>query len=158
MYQSRGGSGKQMPSIIPSYLYSLFAALIVGTIIVYSCSLSTLNIKNEAESQQLANIDEYVATQSLTLLTHATEGNQNTTQFLDLPSQIGNQGYWVCIANDSSGAWVESGFGTIVIQSQPQIYIPAEISASGIFISGWGRAFLQCYYENQTVTLTLTSG
>ena len=28
-----------MPSIIPGYVYSLFAALLVGAIIVYSCSL-----------------------------------------------------------------------------------------------------------------------
>ena len=75
-----------MPSIIPGYVYSLFAALIVGAIIVYACSLSTLNIKNQATNQQLKNIDEYVATQSLTLLSHTTEDNQNTTQFLDIPS------------------------------------------------------------------------
>ena len=111
----------------------MFAALIVGTIIVSSCSLSMVNIKNEAENQQLANIDEYVATQSLTLITQATQDNQNTTQFLDLPSQIGNQEYWICITNDSSGAWVASGFGTTVTLSQPQIYIPADVAASGIF-------------------------
>ena len=115
-----------------------------------------VNVKNEAENQQLANVDEYVAAQSLSLITHVTENGQNTTQFLDLPSQIGNQEYSISIANDSSRAWVESGFGPVV-QSQPQIYIPAEISASGTFVSGWGRAFLQCYYQNQTVSLTLTS-
>ena len=37
-----------MPSIIPGYVYSIFAALIVGAIIVCSCSVSMLNIKNEA--------------------------------------------------------------------------------------------------------------
>ena len=146
-----------MVTIIPSYVYSIFAAIVVGTIIVSSCSLSMVNIKNEAENQQLANIDEYVATQSLILVTHVTEDGQNTTQFLNLPSQIGNQEYCICLANDSSSAWVESGFGTAVLQGQPQIYIPAEVSASGVFISGWGRAFLQCYYQNQIVTLTLTS-
>ena len=145
-----------MVTIIPGYVYSIFAALIVGTIIVASCSLSMINVKNEAESQQLANVDEYVAAQSLTLITHVTEDNQNTTQFLDLPSQIGNQEYSISITNDSSSAWVESGFGA-TIQNQPQIYIPAEINASGTFVSGWGRAFLQCYYQNQIVTLTLTS-
>ena len=144
-----------MVTIIPGYVYSIFAALIVGTIIVASCSLSMVNVKNEAESQQLANVDEYVAAQSLTLITHVTEDGQNTTQFLDLPSQIGNQEYSISIANDSSSAWVESGFGATV-QNQPQIYIPAEINASGTFVSGWGRAFLQCYYQNQIVTLTLT--
>ena len=112
-----------MVSIIPSYVYSLFAALIVGTIIVSSCSLSMVNIKNEAENQQLANVDEYVATQSLTLITQITQDNQNTTQFLDLPSQIGNQEYWISITNDSSSAWVESGFGaTAILKSTTNIH------------------------------------
>jgi len=145
-----------MVTIIPGYVYSIFAALIVGTIIVSSCSLSMINIKNEAENQQLANVDEYVAAQSLTLVTHVIEDGQNTTQFLDLPSQIGNQEYSISIANDSSTAWVESGFG-LSVQNQPQIYIPAQINASGTYVSGWGMPVLQCYYQNQIVTLTLTS-
>jgi hypothetical protein len=45
-----------MPLIIPSYVYTLFASLIVGTIVVSACSLSTLNVKTEAENQQLTNI------------------------------------------------------------------------------------------------------
>jgi len=145
-----------MVTIIPGYVYSIFAALIVGAIIVASCSLSMVNLKNEAENQQLANVDEYVAAQSLALVTHVTEDGQNATQFLNLPSQIGDEEYSISIANDSSIAWVESGFGATV-QNQPQIYIPVEINASGTFVSGWGRAFLQCYYQNQIVTLTLTS-
>jgi hypothetical protein len=145
-----------MVTIIPSYVYSIFAALIVGTIIVSSCSLSMLNLRKEAENQQLANVDEYVAAQSLNLIAHVTEDGQNSTQFLDLPSQIGNQEYSICLANDSSSAWIESGFGT-TIQNQPQIWIPAQIDASGTFTSGWGRAFLQCSCENQTVTLKLSS-
>jgi hypothetical protein len=146
-----------MPSIIPGYVYSIFAALIVGAIIVYACSISTLNVKNQANSQQLKNIDEYVATQSLTLLSQTRENNQNATRFLDIPSSIGNQRFWISIANDSSGAWVESGFGTTGSSKNSQINIPANVDASGYFISGSGRAILQCYFENQTATLTLTS-
>jgi len=146
-----------MPSIIPGYVYSIFAALIVGAIIVYACSISTLNVKNLANNQQLKNIDEYVATQSLTLLSQTTENNQNATRFLDIPSSIGNQRFWISIANDSSGAWVESGFGTTVSLKNSQINIPANVDASGYFISGSGRAILLCYFENQTATLTLTS-
>jgi hypothetical protein len=146
-----------MPSIIPGWVYSIFAALIVGTIIVYACSISTLNVKNQANSQQLKNIDEYVAAQSLSLLSHTTENNQNTTQFLDIPLSIGNQRFWIRIANDSSGAWVESGFGTTLSSNSVQMNIPANFDASGYFISGSGRAKLQCQFENQTATLTLTS-
>jgi hypothetical protein len=146
-----------MPSIIPGYMYSIFAALIVGSIIVYACSISTLSVKNQANNQQLKNIDEYVATQSLTLLSQTTENNQNSTRFLDIPSSVGNERYWISIVNDSSGAWVESGFGTTVGSKNSQIKIPANVVASGYFISGSGRAILQCYFENQTATLTLTS-
>lgn len=146
-----------MPSIIPGYVYSIFAALLVGAIIVYSCSLSTLNVKNQANNQQLKNIDEYVAAQSLTLLSRTTENNQNTTQFLDIPSDIGNQRFWIRLSNDSSGAWVESGFGTTARSNDPQMKIPAHVDASGTFVSGSGRARLQCHLENQIATLTLTS-
>ncbi len=145
-----------MVTIIPSYVYSIVAALIVGTIIVSSCVLSMANIKTDAINQQLANVDEYVATQSLILINHVTENGQNSTQILNLPTEIGNQEYWISITNDSSNAWVESGFGTVPIQNQPQIYIPADTAASGTFVSGWGRAIIQCSYQNQTVTLTLT--
>jgi hypothetical protein len=146
-----------MPSIIPGWVYSMFAALIVGAILVYACSVSTINVKNQANTQQLKNIEEYVATQSLSLLTQTTENNQNTTQFLDIPSSIGNQRFWIRIANDSSGAWVESGFGTTLSSNSLQMNIPANFDASGYFISGSGRAKLQCEFENQIATLTLTS-
>jgi hypothetical protein len=137
-------------------VYSIFAALIVGAIIIYACSISTLNVKNQANTQQLKNIEEYVATQSLSLLLYTTENNQNTTQFLDIPSTIGNQRFWIRIANDSSGAWVESGFGTTLSSNSLQMNIPANFDASGYFISGSGRAKLQCQFENQIATLTLT--
>jgi hypothetical protein len=146
-----------MPSIIPSYVYALFAALIVGAIIVYSCSLVALNIKNQASTQQLKNIDEYVATQSLMTLSQTIEDNQNTTQFIEVPSQVGNQIFWIQISNDSSGAWVESGFGATVTSSELHTNIPFAVNASGTFISGSGRAILQCHFENQTATLKLTS-
>jgi len=146
-----------VPSIIPGYVYSIFAALLVGAIIVYACSISTLNVKNQANNQQLKNIDVYVATQSLTLISRTAENNQNTTQFLDIPSAIGNQIFWINITNDSSGSWVESGFGTTVSQNDLQMSIPAHVVASGTFISGSGRAKLECHFENQIATLTLTS-
>ena len=145
-----------MPSIIPGWVYSLFASLIVGVIIIASCSLATVNVKNEAESTQLTNIEEYVATQSLIVLTHVTQNNESVTQYLDLPTQVGNQVYWICIENDSSGAWVGSGLGLTVDLSQSGICIPAQVAASGVYVSSYGRPVLQCSCVNQTVSLTLT--
>lgn len=145
-----------MVTIIPGYMYSIFAALIVGTIIVTSCTVAMTNLKNEATNQQLSNVDEYVATQSLTLINQVNENGQNATQVLDPPPSIGNKEYWISLANDSSSAWVESGFGSFAVQSEPEIYIPANVAASGAYVSGWGNAILRCYIQNQTVTLTLT--
>ena len=146
-----------MVSIIPAYVYTLFAALVVGVLIVSSCSYATLNVRNEAEKQQLSNINEYVATQSLMLITDAAQGNQNVTQFLNLPSQVANQVYWVCISNNSGGIGVTSGFGSTVCLSQSGVAIPAKADASGVFVSTFGRPCLECFYVNQTTSLTLTS-
>jgi hypothetical protein len=114
-----------------------------------------VGIKADADEQQLSNIGQYVAAQSLSLISHTTQ-NQNATQYLDIPSQIGNQRFWIQIANDSSAAWVESGFGATVLTSDVQETIPAEVAASGSFISGSGRPLLGCHLENGVAVLTLT--
>jgi hypothetical protein len=145
-----------MPTIIPGYVYSLFAALIVGVIVVYSCSIATLSIKADADAQQLKNIEQYVAAESLTLISHTTEESQNSTRYLDIPSQIGNQRFWIQLTNDSSTAWVTAGLGVIILSNDTHEVLPAKVEASGGFISGSGRAVLQCQFEDGFVALTLT--
>ena len=145
-----------MPSIIPGWVYSLFASLVVGVIIVASCSLATVNVKNEAETQQMANLAQYVATQSLILITHVSTDNQNATQYLSLPTQVGDQVYWISLANDSAAAWVNCGFGLTANLNQTGVTIPAQVNASGIYVSTYGRPVLECNCVNNTVTLTLT--
>ena len=114
-----------MPSIVPSYVYTLFASIIVGTIVIAACGLSTANMKSEAEKQQLSNIAEYVATESLELISHATAENLTSTLHLNVPPLIGNQRYWIKITNDSTKTWVEAGFGTTAISSEQRAYIPS---------------------------------
>lgn len=147
-----------MPSIIPSYIYTLFASIIVGTIVICACSLSTLNVRNEAEEQQLLNVAEYISTESLAVVSHAKTENSTSTLRLNVPSLIGDKRYWIQIANDSLRAWVEAGFGTIAQSSEHRIYIPAEVSASGTYISGSGAAILACYSDSSGVHLTLSGG
>ena len=147
-----------MPSIIPSYVYTLFASLIVGTIVVSACSLSTLNVKTEAETQQLTNIAEYVATESLDLISHAISENLTSTLHLNVPQLIGNKMYWIQIANDSARTWVESGFGTTAHSSEQRTYIPMEVSASGTYTSDSGVATLECYSDSVGIHLTLSGG
>jgi hypothetical protein len=147
-----------MPSIIPSYVYTLFASLIVGTIVVSACSLSTLNVKTEAENQQLTNITEYVATESIDLISHATSENLTSTLHLNVPQLIGSKIYWIQIANDSARTWVEAGFGTTAHSSDQRKYIPLEASASGTYTSSSGVATLECYSDSAGIHLTLSGG
>jgi phosphodiesterase/alkaline phosphatase D-like protein len=147
-----------MPSIIPSYIYTLFASIIVGTIVISACGLSTANVKYEVEKQQLSNIAEYVATESLELISHATAENLTATLHLNVPQLIGNQRYWIKVANDSSKTWVEAGFGTTAISSEQLAYIPSEVAASGTYTSGSGAAILECYSDSAGVHLNLSGG
>jgi hypothetical protein len=147
-----------MPSIIPSYIYTLFASIIVGTIVISACSLSTVNVKHEAEKQQLSNIAEYVATESVELISHATAENLTSTIHLNVPQLIGNQRYWIKVANDSARTWVEAGFGTTAVSSEQLAYIPSEVAASGTYISGSGAALLECFSDSSGVQLTLSGG
>ena len=147
-----------MPSIIPSYIYTLFASIIVGALVICACGLSTLNVRNEAEKQQLLNVAEYVSTKSLELISHATTDNLTSTLRLNVPSLIGDKRYWIQIANDSFRAWVEVGFGTTAHSSEHRTYIPSEASTSGTYTSGSGAAILECYSDSSGVHLTLSGG
>ena len=147
-----------MPSIIPSYVYTLFASLIVGTIVISACALSTVNVKNEAEKQQLSNIAEYVATESMELISHATAENLTSTLHLNMPPLIGNRRYWIRIANDSARTWVEAGFGITAFSSEQRTYIPSEVCASGTYISGSGAPVLGCHLDSVGVYLNLSGG
>ena len=146
-----------MPSIIPSYLYTLLASIAVGTLLIYSFDMSTVGTKNEAENQQLANLAEYVATKSCELVSAATANNLSTSLTLDIPPLVGNQRYWIQLGNDSSVAWVDCGYGTTPSSSKQQVTIPLEVSATGAYISDSGSATLQCN-ANGTGTYVQLSG
>jgi hypothetical protein len=147
-----------LPSIIPSYVYTLFASIIVGAILICACGLSTVNIRHEAEKQQLSSVADYVVTKSLELISYASTDNLTSTLHLDVPLLIGNQAYWLQIANDSDSAWVEIGFGTSVQSSGHRAYIPSEVSAEGTYVSGVKSACLECYMNDSNVCLMLSGG
>jgi hypothetical protein len=144
-----------MASIVPSYIYALFASIIVGTIVIGACGLSTANIKNVADNQQLANIADYVAAQSSELILKATRDNANTTVYLNVPSTIGNQKYWISLTSDTSKTWVTAGFGAIRNSTDSMAFIPAEADASGVYTSHSGLAILKCETDGSNIILTL---
>lgn len=147
-----------MPSIIPSYVYTLFASMVVGAMLTIAFSISTLNTKQAAEEQQLRSLAEYFATESCELATMTTTDKSAVNLNLDVPSFVGNQRYWVQLANDSSSAWVEIGYGTIPYATVRQVLIPTKVSAAGTYISGSGPAILQCYRQETEIYLNLSGG
>lgn len=144
-----------MVSSIPSYMYSLFASLIIGSILVCAVSVEAMTIRSTANEQQLQNIQQYVAAQALTLITQTTFEGQTTKQYLDIPSAIGNQRFYIHLSSDQNSAWVTSGFNQNITSSRPT-EVPTKAEAQGSILSGSGRPLLQCQYQNQIVTLTLT--
>lgn len=139
-----------MPSIIPSYVYTLFACMIVGALLIGASSLSTINVKNEADLQELKNIADYVAIRSFELVSLTKTNNLTANAILNIPYAVGNQRYWLRLDNDSLRSWVEIGFGVSPQPSGQRTYIPSLISASGAYASGAGMPVLKCYQGSVT--------
>lgn len=132
--------------------------MIVGSLLIVTFSLSTLNIKSEADNQQLRTLAEYVATKSCELVSTTTANRLAVNFTLTLPTLVGNQRFWIQLRNDSSSAWVEIGYETAPKPSEPQVQIPAKVSASGLYISGSGPAVLQCHMRDTETHLKLSGG
>ena len=147
-----------MPSIIPSYIYTLFACIAVGALLIYASSLSSISVENQADLQELKNIADYVAATSFQLVSSTQTNNLTANLTLSIPSSVGNQRYWVQLENDSFRSWVNIGFGTTPQTSEQQTYIPFEVSASGDYISGAGIPVLTCYSNGSTMYLEISEG
>jgi hypothetical protein len=145
-----------MPSIIPSYVYTLFASAIVGILVVSACMVSVGNLKREAEEQQLSNLAGYVAVKVMQLANCMPQGNSTTSVSLELPSSIANQRYWIMITNGSSGAEVSIGLGKNVVASRQRVSLPLEVSASGLYISSSALAKLECRKDSSGLYLTIS--
>jgi hypothetical protein len=116
------------------------------------------SVKAQAENQQLSNIADYVAAKSMQLVADAPAENFSLKIALDIPQLIGNQRYWVQVLNDSSNAWVQTGFGASATASVHRTVIPSEVVASGVYVSGSGVAFLQYQCNSSGYYLTLIGG
>jgi hypothetical protein len=144
-----------MPSIIPSYVYTLFASIIVGTLVISSCGLVIINVKAEAEMQKLINIADYVAAKSIKLASYIPADNLTLRTQLDIPSLIGGQRYWIQIKNSTLGVYVEAGFGVTPRLSPQRAYIASEAAASGSYVSGSGPVFIEFQSNSTGSYLTL---
>jgi hypothetical protein len=147
-----------MPSIIPSYVYTLFACMAVGALLIYAASVSSVSVTNEADLQELNNIAEFVAVKGYALASMTLINNLTANVVLNVPAAVGNQIYWLRLDNDTSSSWVSIGFGTVPQISGQQTYMPAKVFANGTFVSDTGMLVLKCYLEGSSTFLQLSGG
>jgi hypothetical protein len=106
-----------------------------------------LNIKYEADLQQLSSIAQTVASKCFELATLSETNNATSISKLSIPISVGNQQHWVQLGNDPTQGWVDIGFRTEPTPGDCRALIQLEASASGDYISGMGTANLECYLE-----------
>jgi hypothetical protein len=147
-----------LPSIIPGYVYTFLATIIIGGLLIYASNISTVNIENNADQQQLKNLAEYIAAESCELVSAATVNNLTIKSTLSVPPNIGNKEYWIQLTNETSEAWVQVGFGTNPVPTETQTSMPINASASGNYTSGSSKAFLECYTNDSGTFLELSGG
>jgi hypothetical protein len=147
-----------MPSVVSSYIYTLVALTAVSALLIYSLNSYAYTLRASAETDQLQSILNGVAAKANEVLTLVTTTNSSLTVYLNLPTTIGNQYYWMRMRNDSSKAWVEGSLGDMFEgNTDLQVLIPCEATLSGHFISTHGQATLQGYMNGSTPQLNLAS-
>lgn len=147
-----------LPSIVPNYIYTLIALIAVSALLLFSLNSYTYTLRNTSETAQLKNILNSVTAKADEILTLVTATNSSLTVYLDLPTTIGDQYYWMRVRNDSSKAWVEGALGQRVESyTELRVLIPSKASTSGYFISAQGQALLQGYMNGSIPQLKLAS-
>jgi len=145
-----------MPSIIPCYVYTLFALSIVGTLLICTFSAFAVSVKQDVEVEQLTNLLEYVAAESCELISACSSNNATVTARLMLPLRVGEKSYWIQLRSNSSGAWVEGGFGDSPVQTSLVFSLPGVVTASGLFTGDYGYAELSCQVQGAVILLNLS--
>jgi len=147
-----------LPSTIASHIYTMVALSAIAALLVATLNSYTTTLKTTSEIEQLKNILSHVAAKGNELLTVAKVTNSTTRAFLQLPTAIGYQQYWIRASNDSSSAWIEGSLGQIRENSASyRIFLPLGTSASGDFVGGYGAAVLDSYLNGSTPQLRLGS-
>jgi len=147
-----------LPSTIPSHIYTMIALAVVGALLVASINAYTTTLKTTSEIEQLKNLLNVVAAKGMELLTITASTNSSTQVFLQLPTTIGYQQYWMRAGNDSSTTWIEGNLGQITdIEGPNRVFLPEGTSASGSFAGGYGQAILKSYMNGSTPQLNIAS-
>ncbi len=145
-----------MPSIIPSYVYTFFALTLIGSLLIGAFSAFAVSVRQDVEIEQLKNLLEYMAAESCELISTTTTNNSTVTIRVSLPLRVGEKQYWIQLRNDSSSAWIEGGLGATPVQTALTVFLPGPVAASGLYISGYGFAELECQVQGTLTFLNLT--
>jgi type II secretory pathway pseudopilin PulG len=144
-----------MPSITPSYLYTLVALIVVSSLLVLAFMAYADTLRYSSELRQLSSLVHRIASKITELQTLAIPDNSVSEIFVQMPTSIGNQQYWLQLQNDSARAWLEGGLGNVPIdETDLRVYLSSDSLATGYFIGGYGAAHLTCQ-KNVGVTRVL---
>lgn len=147
----------KLPSIIPSYIQMFVAMTAVGTLLIFSFNSYASTLHTIPETEQLNNLLNYIAAKATELIT-STQTDANTQLYLNLPTKIGDRGYWIRLQNDSLQSWVMGGFGgDWNITSFHKVFLPADSIATGHHLSVYGPAVLKSRINGSVRQLFLTS-
>jgi hypothetical protein len=146
-----------MPSIIPSYIQMFIAMIAVGTLLIFSFNSYAATLRFVPETEQLDNVLNYVAAKATELMT-STQTGTVAQLYLNLPTGIGNQQYWILLQNDTVQFWLMAGFGTDWnTTSSYKVFLPGNLIASGHHLSIYGPAVLESWMNGSVRRLFLTS-
>ena len=145
-----------MPSIVPSYLYTFFALMLVGTILIGTFNSFAVSLRRIPEENMLKNVLDYVAAESLELINCVEASSEASAEaVLNIPSSINHKQYWLRLGIDSEYVFIEAGFGAAPAEARFKIYLLANVFAYGEVIGGYGKALLTCRRNASGIYLNL---
>ncbi len=145
-----------MPSQATNYFYTLVAMAAIALMITNAFDAHVIRLRAASEQEELRGLLEVVATEA-TELAALTEAAGSTVRVcLRLPQMVGYKQYWIRLVSDSSGSWVEGGFGDPWTgRLDLTVDLPFNVSATGTYKGGYGTASLNCTDQGSGPVLTL---
>lgn len=147
----------RLPSIIPSYVQMFVAMLAVSTLLIFSFNSYAVTLRSIPETEQLDNLLNYVAAKATELIT-SSQTDMTAQVYLDLPTRIGDQQYWMRLQNDTLQSWVMGGFGADWnTTSSHKVFLPGRPVATGHHLGVYGYAVLKGWMKGSVRELFLAS-
>jgi hypothetical protein len=141
-----------------NYFYTLLAIGAIALMLANSFQNHADGIQEASERMALKCILDQVASKCTEMISLAETKGASTDIYLRMPNTIGNQRYWVGFSSDSSGSWVEGGFGEPFDgDTQCRRELPWNITASGTYRGGYGIMSINCSIQITELVITLST-